>query len=117
MLISLDRLQKPEIEIGELLTVVVVNSANMIKDIQSNIKDMLGGRMKHYEKTIQDALDIALQELEQKARNRGYDGVIGVKIVSPTVVNGGAEVVVYGNGFKTVNSSQYSAVDFLHASE
>jgi uncharacterized protein YbjQ (UPF0145 family) len=100
MLISLDHLQEPEIEVGELLTVVIVNSANVIKDIQSNVKDMLGGRMKHYEKMIQDAVDIALKELEQKAKNAGYDGVIGVKIVSPTVVNGGAEVVVYGNGFK-----------------
>jgi uncharacterized protein YbjQ (UPF0145 family) len=103
MLISLDHLQSPEIEIGELLTVVVVNSANIIKDIQSNVKDMIGGRMKHYEKMIQDAVDMALKELEQKAKNCGYDGVIGVKIASPTVVNGGAEVIVYGNGFKNIN--------------
>ena len=61
MLISLDHLQEPEIEVGELLTVVIVNSANVIKDIQSNVKDMLGGRMKHYEKMIQDAVDIALK--------------------------------------------------------
>mgnify|MGYP000750366440 CR=1 FL=1 len=100
MLISLDHPQTPEVEVGELLTVVVVKSANILKDIRSNIKDLVGGRMIHYEKLIQDAVDTALQELEQKAKDRGYDGVLGVKIVSPTVVIGGAEVVVYGNGFK-----------------
>lgn len=83
-----------------MLTVVVVNSANVVKDIQSNIRDMLGGRMKHYEKLIQDALNTALKDLEKKAKDGGYDGVIGVKIANPSVVNGGAEVVVYGNGFK-----------------
>jgi uncharacterized protein YbjQ (UPF0145 family) len=100
MLISLDSLQNPGIEVGELLTIVVVNSANVIKDIQSNIKDLIGGRMNHYENMIQVAIDIALKELDEKAKNAGYDGVIGVKIANPTVVNGGAEVIVYGNGFK-----------------
>ncbi len=100
MLISVDHLQNVEIEIGELLTVVVVNSANIVKDIQSNVRDILGGRMKHYEKMIQDAVDMAMKELEQKAKDSGYDGVIGVKITSPTVVHGGAEVIVYGNGFR-----------------
>jgi uncharacterized protein YbjQ (UPF0145 family) len=99
MLISLDRLQEPGIKVGEFITVVVVNSTNIIKDIKSNIKDLMGGRMNHYEKMIQDAVDIALKELDEKAKNAGYDGVIGIKIANPTVVNGAAEVIVYGNGF------------------
>ncbi len=103
MLVSLDSLQNPGIEIGELLTIVIVNSANVVKDIRSNIKDLIGGRMNHYEDTIQEAIDIALQELDKKAKKAGYDGVIGVKIANPSVVTGGAEVIVYGNGFKYVS--------------
>jgi uncharacterized protein YbjQ (UPF0145 family) len=99
MLIALDQLNNPTIEIGELLTVVVVNSTNVIKDIAAGFQDAVGGRMKIYEKLIQDAVNMALNELEEKAKDLGYDGVIGVKIASPTVANGGAEVVVYGNGF------------------
>jgi uncharacterized protein YbjQ (UPF0145 family) len=37
--------------------------------------------------------------LEEKAKGKGYDGVIGVKIASPSLVEGGVEIVVYGNGF------------------
>jgi uncharacterized protein YbjQ (UPF0145 family) len=103
MLISLDSLQNPGIEVGELLTIVIVNSANVVKDIQSGIKDLIGGRMNHYEDTIQAAIDIALKELDEKAKKAGYDGVIGVKIANPSVVAGGAEVIVYGNGFKYVS--------------
>ena len=103
MLISLDHLQNPEIEVGELLTVVVVKAANIFKDTLSNFENMKGGHMVHYEKLVQDSVDTALKRLEQRAKELGYDGVIGVKIANPTVVTGGAEVIVYGNGFKKTN--------------
>ncbi len=100
MLISLDYLQDSQVEIGELLTVVVVKAANIVNDVRENVRNLVGGRMEHYEKLIQDAVDTALSDLEKKAKERGYDGVIGLKISNPMVVNGGAEVVVYGNGFR-----------------
>ena len=100
MLISLDQVHKQDVEIGELLTVVVVAAANVIKDIRENIRNLVGGRMTHYEKMIDDAVNQALQDLEQKAKDRGYDGVVGVKIANPTVVEGALEGIVYGNGFK-----------------
>ncbi len=100
---SLDSLQKPEIEIGELLTVVVVRAANVVNDVRENIRNLTGGRMKHYEKLIEEAVNTALEDLEKKAHKCGYDGAIGVKISNPMVVNGAVEVVVYGNGFKKLN--------------
>ncbi|MGV2826976.1 YbjQ family protein [Myxosarcina sp. GI1(2024)] len=101
MLISLDYLQKEsQFEIGELYTVVVVKAANVTNDIRENIRNLTGGRMKHYESLIQDAVEEALRELKQKAKDNNYDGVIGVKIANPVVVNGGAEIIVYGNGFR-----------------
>jgi uncharacterized protein YbjQ (UPF0145 family) len=100
MLISLDQVSDPNIELGELLTVAVVKAANVVNDIRENIRNLVGGRMGHYEKLVDEAITTALRELEQKARARGYDGVIGVKIVHPNVVDGGVEVVVYGNGFR-----------------
>lgn len=104
MLITLDHLPNQEIEVGELLTAVVVNAANVVKDIRENIRNLVGGRMLHYEKLIDDAVGSALRELEQKAQAKGYDGVIGVRISHPTVVEGGVEVVVYGNGFRKMRS-------------
>lgn len=102
MLIALDTPPGDAIELGEVLTVVVVNAANVVKDIRENIRNLVGGRMTHYEKLIETAVNTALAELDQKALARGYDGVIGVKIANPTVVDGGVEVVVYGNGFRFI---------------
>jgi uncharacterized protein YbjQ (UPF0145 family) len=103
LLIALDTLPNDRaMEPGELLTVVVVMAANVVRDIRENIRNLVGGRMTHYERLVEQAVETALAELQRKASERGYDGVIGVKIANPTVVDGGVEVVVYGNGFKYV---------------
>lgn len=89
------------IEVGELLMVVTVMAANVVNDIRENIRNLVGGRMGHYEKLVEAAVQAALDDLARKAQDRGYAGVIGVKISHPSLVDGGVEVVVYGNGFRT----------------
>lgn len=91
------------IEVGALLVVVTVLAANVVRDLRENLRNLVGGRMVHYERLIQEAVDHALADLERKARDAGYDGVIGVKIGHPNVVDGGVEVIVYGNGFRRVS--------------
>lgn len=94
------------IEVGELLMVVSVMAANVVKDIRENIRNLVGGRMVHYEKLVEQAVQTALDDLAAKARDRGYDGVIGVKIAHPSLVDGGVEVVVYGNGFRLIQAGE-----------
>ncbi len=100
MLIALDHPHRDDIEIGELLVVVTVYAANIVQDVRENIRNLVGGRMAHYERLIEVAVEKALADLEAKAAAKGYDGVLGVKISHPSVVDGGVEVVVYGNGFR-----------------
>jgi uncharacterized protein YbjQ (UPF0145 family) len=105
MLIAMDCHPNAQIELGELLTVVNVSAANVVKDIRENIRNLVGGRMSHYEALVSRAVDGALAELDDKAKALGYDGVIGVKISHPSLVEGGVEVVVYGNAFRMIRQS------------
>ncbi len=89
-----------EVELGELLTVCTVSAANVVKDIRENIRNLVGGEMKHYEALTERALGSALVRLEAKAKEHGYDGVLGVRIANPKVVEGAVEIIVYGNGFR-----------------
>ena len=98
-LIALDTLPDDNMIVGELLTAVAVPAANVVRDIRENIRNLTGGRMGHYEQLVQSAVDAALATLAEKAVARGYAGVVGVKISHPNVVDGGVEVIVYGNGF------------------
>ena len=94
------------VEVGELLVIVTVYAANVVNDIRENIRNLVGGRMHHYEKLVEQAVQIALDDLAAKAQSRGYDGVIGVKISHPSLVDGGVEVVVYGNGFRLLAAGE-----------
>ena len=99
MLFTSEKL-RDDIEEGELLTVCTVSAANVVNDIRENIRNLVGGEMSHYQTLIQKTLDRALERLEEKAKSKGYDGVLSVRISHPQVVDGGVEVIVYGNGFK-----------------
>jgi len=99
-LIALDQPHRSDVEVGDLLVVVVVYAANIVQDVRENIRNLVGGRMSHYESLISKAIDQGLTDLNEKASARGYDGVLGVKIGHPLVVDGGVEVIIYGNGFR-----------------
>ncbi|WCE31532.1 heavy metal-binding domain-containing protein [Vibrio sp. SCSIO 43137] len=76
--------------------------ANMFKDMFAGIRDLVGGRSGTYEKELQKAREIALEELEQKARELGANAVIGVDI--------DYEVLGQGNGMLMVSASGTAVV-------
>lgn len=89
-----------DVDIGEVVTVVSVQASNIVKDVRELITNALGGRMRRYEKLLEITVDGAMDRLREKLRAEGYDGALGVRIAHPTVVQGGAEIVVYGTGFR-----------------
>jgi len=98
-----------EILVGRLYLRTHVAAANVVKDLVENVKNVLGGRMGHYGKLIDAAADAAIEEILSAAIADGYEGICDLRIVSPTVVEGGVEIVVYGNGFTRAVSNHRSA--------
>ncbi|HEY6044404.1 MAG TPA: heavy metal-binding domain-containing protein [Nitrosospira sp.] len=54
--------------------------ANLFKDLFAGIRDLVGGRSATYEKELQRAREIALEELTQRAVDLGANAVIGIDI-------------------------------------
>ena len=54
--------------------------ANVFRDIFASITDIVGGRSASYEQELGKARDIALHELEERARNFGANAVVGVDL-------------------------------------
>ena len=69
-LIALDGAHRKDVEVGELLVVVVVYAANIVQDVRENIRNLVGGRMSHYETLIAKAIEQGLSDLEGKALPR-----------------------------------------------
>jgi len=99
VLLTIERLSGRAIREGEVVHACAVCAANILRDFREHITNTLGGKMRRYEDLIDDTISQALTALDEKAKARGYDGVLGVRISHPSVIDGGVEVVVYGTGF------------------
>ena len=76
--------------------------ANLFKDLFAGIRDLVGGRSATYEKELQRAREIALQELEERAGLLGANAVVGVDL--------DYEVLGQGNGMLMVSASGTAVV-------
>ena len=54
--------------------------ANVFRDLFASITDIVGGRSGAYEEELGKARDIALSELEDRARAKGANAVVGVDL-------------------------------------
>ncbi len=54
--------------------------ANVFRDFFASIRDIVGGRSAAYEKELQKARSIALEEMAEQARKLGANAVVGVDL-------------------------------------
>lgn len=76
--------------------------ANVFKDLFAGIRDLVGGRSGTYERELQRARDIALQELQQRAQEAGANAVVGIDL--------DYEVLGQNNGMLMVSASGTAVV-------
>lgn len=62
--------------------------ANIFKDIFAGIRDIVGGRSEAYERELQKAKTIALQEMKLQAQELGGNAIIAVDLDYETVGSG-----------------------------
>lgn len=63
-----------------LVTGEAILGANIFRDFLAGIRDIVGGRSAAYERELQKAKDIALQEMQQEAEAIGANAILGVDI-------------------------------------
>jgi uncharacterized protein YbjQ (UPF0145 family) len=83
-----------------VLFAACVLSFSIFHDAREIIQNTVGGELKTYSKMIERATSGALARLGQKAVEKGYSGVYGIRVSTPNIVEGGAEVLVIGTGYK-----------------
>jgi uncharacterized protein YbjQ (UPF0145 family) len=57
-----------------------IMGANVVRDFLASITDVIGGRAGSYETKLVDARQIAFAEMEQEARAKGGNAIVGVDI-------------------------------------
>lgn len=76
--------------------------ANVFKDVFAGIRDLVGGRSATYERELQRARDLALEEMQEKATALGANAVVGIDL--------DYEVLGQGNGMLMVSASGTAVV-------
>jgi uncharacterized protein YbjQ (UPF0145 family) len=72
--------------------------ANVFRDFFAGIRDIVGGRSGGYEKALREARQIAVEEMQDEARQLGANAIIGVDIDYETVGEKGSMLMVSASG-------------------
>ena len=83
-------------EVYGLVTASTVRSKNIGKDIGAGLKSLAGGEIKAYNEMMEEARNIAIERMIEKAKSMGANAVIGMKIGTSAVMAGASEVIAYG---------------------
>jgi uncharacterized protein YbjQ (UPF0145 family) len=63
-----------------IVTGEAIMGANIVRDLFAGITDIVGGRSGMYEAKLADAREAALSEMEERARAKGANAVVGVDL-------------------------------------
>jgi len=83
-----------------IVTGEAIMGANIFRDFFASITDIVGGRSAAYEKELDKARKIALEEMSQKAHDLGADAIVGVDIDYEVIRDGMLMVAVSGTAVK-----------------
>ena len=81
-----------------IVTGEAIVGANIFRDFFAGIRDIVGGRSASYEKELQKARQIALEEMEYAAQDLGGNAVVGVDLDYEVVGQGGSMLMVTASG-------------------
>ena len=101
LLVTTDNIHGKEIK--ESLGVVkgeIVQSKNIGRDFMAGMKTIVGGEISGYTEMIREARQIATKRMVDEAEALGADAVVGIRYGSSAVMQGAAEIIVYGTAVK-----------------
>ena len=81
-----------------IVTGEAIVGANIFRDFFAGIRDIVGGRSAAYEKELQKAREIALEEMADAASRKGGDAVVGIDLDYEVVGQGGSMLMVTASG-------------------
>jgi len=80
----------------------MIQSKHLGKDLAAGFKTIVGGELKGYSEMINEARSIATKRMVEEAEGLGADAVINLRYTSAAVMQGAAEILVYGTAVKFV---------------
>jgi len=103
ILVNTDYISGKELETISLVKGSTIQSKNIGKDIAQSFKTLVGGELKAYNEMMNEARALATKRMVAEAEELGADAIVNIRYASSAVMQGAAEVIVYGTAVKFIN--------------
>ena len=93
----------PGREVSEILGIArgsTVRARNIGRDIFAGLKNIVGGEIEEYTKLQAQSREQALQRVVENAEKLGADAIINIRMTTSVIMQGAAEILVYGTAVK-----------------
>ncbi len=103
IVVNTDYISGKNLETLGMVFASTVQTKNMFKDIGAGLKNLLGGELGSYTKMMDEAKEIAINRMVEKARSMGADGIVNVRFSTSSITPGSTEVAASGTAVKFIN--------------
>ncbi len=102
ILVNTDFISGRDLETLSIVKGSTIQSKHMGKDIMAGFKTMVGGELTGYTEMMNEARAIATKRMVEEASGLGADAVISIRYATSAIMQGAAEVIVYGTAVKFI---------------
>ncbi|HOF94234.1 MAG TPA: YbjQ family protein [Clostridia bacterium] len=102
ILVNTENIPGRQLELLGLVKGSTIQSVHAGRDILQAFKTLVGGELKAYAKMLNTARQIATKRMVDEAEALGADAVVNIRYSSASVMQGAAEIIVYGTAAKFI---------------
>ena len=77
-----------------------IRARHLGKDISAGLRSLVGGEITEYTGMMAESREQALQRMLDRAKELNADAVVGVRFQTSMIMQGSAELLVYGTAVK-----------------
>jgi uncharacterized protein YbjQ (UPF0145 family) len=80
----------------------MIQSKHIGRDISNMLKSVVGGELRGYSEMLNEARAIATKRMMEEAAGMNADAIVNVRYTTSAVMQGAAEMLVYGTAVKFI---------------
>ena len=100
LLLNIDHVPGREIEALSIVKGSVVQCKSVGTDFMAGMKTFVGGEIESYTDMLNEARQLATKRMVDEAEALGADAVVNVRYASASIMQGAAEITVYGTAVR-----------------
>ena len=104
ILASTDEIKgKRIVEVLGLVKGNTVRARHIGQDIMAFLRNVVGGEVRNYTKLIAESREQAIDRMVAEAEARGANAIVGVRLITATIMQGAAELLAFGTAVKVAD--------------